>query len=314
LFSASKSETQAGDPKIGQREKATGRIVRAHNDAVRVAPGEQFDAEVAVGMLNSALRTLTNASTTEKAWKALFSKKDVVGLKLNCLAGPGLSSHPVVTAAIIAGLRNAGVEEKNIIVWERFDRELIQAGYTINRRSLGPRIFGTEGRYDNEIVFAESIGSSFTPIVRRLCTALINVPVLKDHDLSGVGIGLKNFFGAIHNPNKYHDNHCDPYLADLSACPLIREKLRLIVCDALNGQYHGGPALKREFLWSENSLLVGTDPVALDTVGWEMIEAQRRQNDLPNLEEAGRPPTWLTTAADRGLGESRREKIEVVSV
>ena len=41
--------------------------------------------------------------------------------------------------------------------------------------------------------------------------------VVKDHDLAGVSAGLKNWYGVIHNPNKYHDSCCDPYVADVVA-------------------------------------------------------------------------------------------------
>ena len=57
---------------------------------------------------------------------------------------------------------------------------------------------------------------------------LINLPVLKDHDGAGVTIALKNMYGAIHNPNKYHPNGCDPYVADLNMLPEIRSRMKLI--------------------------------------------------------------------------------------
>ena len=62
-------------------------------------------------------------------------------------------------------------------------------------------------------------------------TALINVGVLKDHNLSGVSVGLKNWYGAIHNPNKHHEDSCTPYIPLLAAFSLIRKKLRLTIID-----------------------------------------------------------------------------------
>ena len=64
---------------------------------------------------------------------------------------------------------------------------------------------------------------------------VVSLPVLKDHNLAGVSLGMKNFFGAIHNPNKYHDNHCDPFVAEVFDVPLVRQKHRLTVIDALRG-------------------------------------------------------------------------------
>ena len=87
-------------------------------------------------------------------------------------------------------------------------------------------------------------------ILAEKCTAIINVPVLKDHDLAGVTMAMKNFYGAIHNPNKYHDNNCNPYIAELNTSPIIKDKTRLIVCDALLAQYNGGPAFKPQYTWN----------------------------------------------------------------
>ena len=41
-------------------------------------------------------------------------------------------------------------------------------------------------------------------------TAVINVPQVKDHGICGMTLAMKNFFGAIHNPNKYHIGNGDP--------------------------------------------------------------------------------------------------------
>ena len=53
------------------------------------------------------------------------------------------------------------------------------------------------------------------------------MPLLKDHDGAGVSIALKNMYGVIHNPNKYHPNGCNPYVADVNMLPDIRTKMRL---------------------------------------------------------------------------------------
>jgi hypothetical protein len=74
------------------------------------------------------------------------------------------------------------------------------------------------------------------------CSALISFGVVKDHDLSGVSAGIKNWYGVIHNPNKYHGSNCNPYLADVVRHPFIASKLRLTLLDGVEGQCQGGPA------------------------------------------------------------------------
>jgi uncharacterized protein (DUF362 family) len=136
--------------------------------------------------------------------------------------------------------------------------------------------------------------------------------VLKDHDLAGVTLAMKNFFGAIHNPNKYHDNNCDPYIAELNTHPYIRRKQRLIVCDALVAQYNGGPAYKPQWAWNFSGLLIGTDTVALDYVGANIIEQKRKEIRMPSLKQAGREPKYIQTAASLGLGTSDPSQIDVI--
>ena len=130
--------------------------------------------------------------------------------------------------------------------------------------------------------------------------------------MAGLGVGMKNFYGAIHNPNKYHENLCNPYVADVNASPLIRDRLRLIILDALNGQFDGGPTIRPHRMWEENALLVSRDPVALDRIAWDMIDAKRAAAGLKSLTEDGREPLWLATANSYGLGENDPARIEVI--
>ncbi len=39
------------------------------------------------------------------------------------------------------------------------------------------------------------VGSRLSRILTRQCTAVVNVPVLKDHSIAGISVSLKNFFG-----------------------------------------------------------------------------------------------------------------------
>jgi len=123
---------------------------------------------------------------------------------------------------------------------------------------------------------------------------------------------LKNYFGAIHNPNKYHDSSCDPYIAELFETSPIRQKHRLTILDALRVQYHRGPSYHSRWLAAARKLIFSLDPVAADTVGWKLIEDLRAQNGLPSLKEEGREPGYLLTAEKLNLGQARLENIEII--
>ena len=276
------------------------------------------DASIISKAIDSALLKITDSEKPLGAWRSLFNKNDIVGIKLNCLAGKRFSPHTEIVEAIINGIKSAGVRESNIIIFERFNRELENAGFNIRRRSNGFRCFGTDdlpsGGYDSKPLIMGSIGSCFSKIASSLCTAIVNVPILKDHDLAGVSIGMKNFFGIIHNPNKYHDRNCNPYVADLNSHPFIKDKLRLIVCDALKAQYHGGRAFKPQWAWDFQGMLIGTDPVALDRVGAQIIEKKRKETNMSSLKEAGREPKYIQTAARLGLGVDDPSLIDVIAI
>ena len=70
-------------------------------------------------MLARGMLELTGAEDLTKAWQLFVSPNDVIGLKVNALSGPGCSTHREVVNAIIHGLKLAGVEDENIIVWDQ---------------------------------------------------------------------------------------------------------------------------------------------------------------------------------------------------
>jgi uncharacterized protein (DUF362 family) len=278
--------------------------------------GEKLSSTEVTGLLNDSILAATGKTEARAAWQSLFTSRDTVGIKVNCLARRGLSSHPELVAAVVRGLETVGIAKNNIIVWDRSEEELAAAGFepaSVN----GARVLATDSRrigYERNIEFSGEIGSCFSTILSRMCTAVINIPVLKDHDLSGVSLGMKNFYGAIHNPNKYHDHNCNPYIADLCAHPLIAKKLRLIICDGLKGQYHGGPAYRPQWSWPAATLVVGTDPVAVDRIGLEIIERKRQEMGMTSLGDAGRAADYIETAATRGLGKSKLKDIAKIIV
>ncbi len=276
-----------------------------------------IDSKVARQMVRESVTALVGTRTSKDAWSSLFGPKDVVGIKVNCLGGRIFSSHPAVVDGVIDGLREAGVKDEDIIVWDRFSRELKAAGFAINVTGAGIRYLGTDERgygYTREPILHRSIGSCFSMILASKCSAIVSVPLLKDHDIAGVTINLKNFFGAIQKPSLYHDNHCDPYIADLNAHPLIREKNRLIICDALLGVCDGGPAYNQDGAWKYGGVLASTDPVALDRVATDIIEMQRQKTGKPSLKEAGREPAYIHNAAQLGLGCDDPDKIETMEI
>jgi uncharacterized protein (DUF362 family) len=282
----------------------------------KVFRSDTIHQETVTRMINTGIAKLLGTSDAESAWKTLFRPDDIVGLKVNGLAGRGASTHPEIAYGVVAGLKLVGIPEEHIVIWDKTNRDLKRSGFEINTEKRGVKCFGTDalrgGGYEDTPTIAGQVGSLFSTILSRHCNVIVNVPILKDHDLSGVSIGLKNFYGAIHNPNKYHQNHCNPYIADLNTHSSIKEKVKVIICDALIPQYHGGPSFKPKWTWEFGAILLSLDPVALDAVGTDILEKKRREQGLKSFRETGRPPDYIHTAAGYGLGVDDLARIEVV--
>ena len=271
-------------------------------------------ATAADAAMASVLMGATGSTDGATAVRRLFKPTDVVGIKLNCLGGSRLSPRPVVVSALVDLLVAGGVARDRVILFERSSRELERAGFPIQREGSGPQCYGTDNDYDRKPRVSGSIGSCFARLVSETCTALISFGVVKDHDLAGVSAGLKNWYGVIHNPNKYHDHQCDPYVADVVNHPLIRDKLKLTVLDGVTAQCHGGPAFRASGGFSLGLLAASIDPVAADLWAWRVIDAERLRRGLPSLEEAGRPPRFIATAAGYGLGVGDPEHLVELGV
>jgi len=90
------------------------------------------DAAVVAAMFERGLRELTGKSPAE-SFDLLFSHEDIVGIKPNPV-GPGLinTNHELVDA-VIEWLTANGLPRGNIVIWDRFESMLADAGFTPER-------------------------------------------------------------------------------------------------------------------------------------------------------------------------------------
>lgn len=293
--------------------KAIGQVIIIRNPAIQSSEGI-VNPQILSQMLEQGMMKFAGKKTGSDAWKLYFKPTDVVGIKVNCIAGRNLSSRPELVDAIIAGLKSAGVKEDNIIIWDRTTHELRGGGFTVNRDGPGVKCYGTDGFYDEKPSQQGSVSSKLSKILSERITALINVPVLKHHGACGLSLTMKNHYGSINNPGELHPNNCDPYCADLNAIPAIKNKTRLIIVDAIRPLANGGPGDRPKYRWLYNGLMIGSDPVAIDYTGWQIIEEQRKVMELPTLTEQGRPPKYIYTAVKVGLGTCDSSKLQVVNI
>lgn len=287
-------------------------VVKVSSPLVNNGDGD-LDTDILYQMFEVGLNALSDDDDYPDYIRRLFANDDVVGIKVNTLGGPGISTR-VEAVEILSGLMNdSGIPKEKHLIWDRHDRELKAVGYTLKTRG-GPLCFGTDHTgvgFSKQLVSRGSIGGLLSRILTDYCSGFVNFPVLKDHGVAGITCSLKNHYGSIHNPNKYHDNSCDPYIADLNGLEQIRTRQRLIIVDCLRVQFHGGPAYHSSWAADYGALLFGTDPVAIDTVGYGIVEDLRRNAGIEPLKGSRREPIHIKRSAQYGLGNNDTDKIEM---
>ncbi len=275
----------------------------------------QADPGVIAKMYARGFALLTGERDDAGALSSLFRPGDRVGIKVNTIGGKALSTGPDVALPLAEWLARNGLQGKDLFVWDRTTRELRDAGFGTGAGRGGIKVFGTDAAgagYETELVSHLGVGSLFSKIQTEFATASISLAILKDHGLAGVTAGMKNYFGAIHNPNKYHDFRCDPFVAEVFDSPPVKAKHRLSILDALVVQFHKGPSYHARWASKFGGLIFGLDPVAVDSVGWTVIERLRAAAGLPTLAAEGRAPGYLATAAKMGLGRADPATIETI--
>jgi len=314
LFLGGLNTAEASSQPVTPLPGEKSRVVISRDPKLRGA-GSSVDSTRLLKLVDRAVQALYGLDSPLEAWKKVVRPGEVVGLKASCLAGRGISTSVALVDAICERLQQAGVRE--IVIWDRLNADLENARFQIRERGQGVRCFGNDVLgYEDDLAVYGSVGSRLSRTLTQVCDAVINLPVLKDHSITGVTIALKSMFGAIHNPNKYHLSVGDPYVADVYMLPPIRQKVRLTICDATTALYEGGPSFMPQWTWPYNGLIVGLDPVAVDYTGWQIIEKKRAEAGMKSLPAAGRAPHYIATAADaqHRLGTDDPRRIELVEV
>ncbi len=148
------------------------------------------------------------------------------------------------------------------------------------------------------------------PRMPKKCTALIALPALKAHWLTGIGTVLKDYIMFSGSPSSYHKGN-SAKLGEIWNLPFVKGKTKLVLVDSLYPLCDKGPQPDPRYKWSYNGLIAGTDPVAVETVCLKIITEKRKV--LRGEPWPLSPPPLCVEAADKvyGLGTSRMEEIKI---
>jgi len=144
----------------------------------------------------------------------------------------------------------------------------------------------------------------------KACTALIALPGLKAHWLTGIGTVMKLYILYSGSPSRYHKGN-SAKLGEIWNYPFVKGKTRLVLVDALHPLCDKGPQVDPRYKWAYDGLIAGTDPVAVETVCLRIITEKRKA--IRGEPWPLSPPPICVEAADKvyGLGTSRMEEIRI---
>ena len=144
----------------------------------------------------------------------------------------------------------------------------------------------------------------------KACDALIALPALKAHWLTGIGTVLKNYILYSGNPSRYHQSKSSK-LGEIWKFPFVKGKTKLVLVDSLYPLCDKGPQPDPRYQWPYNGLIAGTDPVAVESICLSIINAKRKA--IRGEPWPLSPPPICVEAADKvyGLGTSRMEAIKI---
>lgn len=225
-------------------------------------------------MLDKALMALTGKDDTSEAWKTIVKPEDILGIKTN--VWNYLNTPEALEQAIKKRAMEVGVKESNIGIKDR--------------------------------------GIHSDPLFQKT-TALINTRPLRTHAWSGVGSLIKNYITFIPNPSSLHGDSCAD-LATLWKLPAVKGKTRLNILVMLNPLFHGVGRhhFSKEYTWEYKGLIVGFDPVAVDSVGINILQNKRKEffgEDRPL-----NPPAKHIALADtrHNIGTADPNKFELIKL
>jgi hypothetical protein len=234
----------------------------------------EFNEPVIQQMLDEAVMRLLDQPDPVTAFKRILKPEDIVGIKSNVWSF--LPTPAPVEKALKRRVLEAGVKEENIGIDDHTVRT--------------------------------------NPIFVK-ATALLNARPLRTHYLAGMSGCIKNFIMFGETQPEYHPDNCAS-LGSLFALPQVKGKTRLNVLCVLTPQYYGrGPHnFSRRYVWNYKGLIVGEDPVAVDTIGLRLLMAKRRI-ELGPAQELPPVPKHIQLADTKyGIGTSDMAKIDLVKL
>jgi hypothetical protein len=271
-----------------------------------------------------------------------------VALKINTRSGAGLSTPLQLIRAVVEALESRGYDRGSILLVDYSAHNLRQAGVmpplsqAVAEFEGCPvlaldtdQYFDPEWFYDSPLppalqqepqLFSEVRRSAQLAEGEQARKSFLAKPLLFEVDFwinlaVGVDDPALGIDGALANATLWNVSNSRRFLtnqatasaavAEIAAIPELQERLVLSFISLERYQFIAGPFFNSIYTRSEPRLWMSSDPVALDRLLYDRMNAMRLLEGFPEIEPL---PRQLPFAASLGLGEFERDRIRIVPV
>ena len=268
-----------------------------------------------------------------------------VGLKVNTRSGRGLSTPLSLLRAVIESLGRRGYARDDILIVDYSGHGLREAGIMpqLSRNEAvfegcpvlaldSGRYYDPEWFYDSplppalrqepalmgsrrgagELEAGSKARKSFLPAPLLFEVDFwVNLAVGVDDPALGIDAALANAtLWNVSNSRRFLVNQAtaSAAVAEIAAIPELAERMILHMVSLERYQFIGGPSFNSIYSRSEPRLWMSSDPVAMDRLIYDRVNAMRRLEGFSEIEPL---PRQFQFAESLGLGEYRRANIEV---
>jgi len=270
-----------------------------HNFTV---PADPSHPEMAVVQGGDPRQLVRRAIEELGGIRRFVARGDVVVVKPNIAwdrtPEQAANTNPQVVAEVVRLCQEAGA--KKVVVTDVSCNEprrcFQRSGIAAAARAEGAEVILPEERKFKEVDLRGDVLSAwqvFEPFL--VADKMINVPIAKHHSLTGVTLGMKNWYGILGGPRHRLHQRIEESLVDLAdfmrPTLTLMDAYRILMRNGPTGGNLSDTALKK-------TVIASTDPVALDAYTakafWDLDENRLR---------------YLQLAQDRGLGKVRFEDL-----
>ncbi len=320
------------NPKASAWDYQTGRYI------------DTIDQEVVYSMISKGIMTLTATTSLQNAWRLLLrdyrtGQKIAIKPNLNNTEigySEAIMTSPQVISALVRSLVEAYIPAETITVYDLTAGKIpdvLEAlePYGVNclwrresdrileRVALKLALGQDAPDKDLPIHMRKPVrtqaGKSVTCYLPKILSDthhLINIPVFKAHQFVLHSNAFKNHFGTVRYSNYHqfpvllHGSEIESHIVDINAHPVIRERTRLVLVDALFGAplFTRGENGRIPTRWhtlsphtTPNRLFFSTDPLAIETYAADYILTEQHQAGVNPYSYA-----YLKDAMNQGLG------------